>query len=180
MGAMASITSVFPGPIRQNAYLVSDLQASMAQWLRMGIGPWIVLPSFAQIDSEYRGRPTAPVVSIAFANSGPLQIELIHQEDESPSIYKEFADSGRVGFHHVAFWSEDFDATLARAAAAGWPVVHHGSGGGIAKFAYLDAGGFTSTVIEVMELNETTTWMTTTVRDAAQDWDGRDPVRSLG
>ena len=53
-------------------------------------------------------------------------------------------------------------------------------GGGVAKFAYLDAGGFTSTVIEVMELNETTTWMTTMVREAARDWDGRDPVRTLG
>ncbi len=177
---MIATRSVFPGPIRQNAYLVTDLQASIRQWLTMGIGPWIVLPSFTQADSEYRGEPTAPVVSIGFANSGELQIELIQQEDASPSIYKEFTDSGRLGFHHVAFWSEDFDATVAGAEAAGWPVVHRGSGGGIAKFAYLDTGGFTSTVVEVMELNDTTRWMTTMVRDAARDWDGRDPVRSLG
>ena len=177
---MSTRTSVFPGPVRQNAYLVPDLQAAIEQWLTLGIGPWIVLRSFAQVDSVYRGRATAPVVSIAFANSGELQIELIQQEDESPSVYKEFTDSGRVGFHHVAFWSEDFDATIAAATAAGWPVVHHGSGGGVAKFAYVDAGGFTSTVIEVMELNETTKWMTTMVREASQDWDGSDPVRALG
>ena len=177
---MSTTGPVFPGPIRQNAYLVHDLQVAISQWLSLGIGPWIVLPSFAQTDSEYRGEKTAPVVSIAFANSGDLQIELIQQEDESPSIYKEFTDAGRVGFHHVAFWSEDFDATIVAAQGAGWPVVHHGSGGGIAKFAYLDAGGFTSTVIEVMELNQTTKWMTTLVRDAADDWDGRDPVRALG
>jgi catechol 2,3-dioxygenase-like lactoylglutathione lyase family enzyme len=166
--------------VRQNAYLVNDLHQGIDRWLRLGIGPWIVLRSFAQADSEYRGRATAPIVSIAFANSGELQIELIHQEDESPSIYKEFTDGGRSGFHHIAFWSEDFDATMAAAANAGWPVVHHGTGGGIAKFAYLDAGGFTSTVIEVMEYNETTKWMTTMVREAAKDWDGRDPVRNLG
>jgi catechol 2,3-dioxygenase-like lactoylglutathione lyase family enzyme len=166
--------------VRQNAYLVNDLHQGIDRWLRLGIGPWIVLRSFAQVDSEYRGRATAPIVSIAFANSGELQIELIHQEDESPSIYKEFTDGGRSGFHHIAFWSEDFDATMAAAANAGWPVVHHGTGGGIAKFAYLDAGGFTSTVIEVMEYNETTKWMTTMVREAAKDWDGRDPVRNLG
>ncbi len=177
---MTRPTSVFPGPIRQNAYLVPDLDEGIGRWLRIGIGPWIILPSFAQVDSVYRGQATAPVVSIAFANSGPLQIELIRQEDDSPSIYKEFTDGGGMGFHHVAFWSEDFDATIAAAAAAGWPVVHHGSGGGIAKFAYLDVGGTTSTVVEVMELNATTTWMTTMVREAAQDWDGRDPIRSLG
>ncbi len=177
---MSTTSPVFPGPIRQNAYLVPDLRVAISQWLDLGIGPWIVLPSFAQTDSEYRGRRTAPVVSIAFANSGDLQLELIQQEDESPSIYKEFTDAGRVGFHHVAFWSEDFDATIAAAQGAGWPVVHHGSGGGIAKFAYLDAGGFTSTVIEVMELNQTTKWMAKMVRDAAHDWDGSDPIRTLG
>jgi hypothetical protein len=177
---MAGKTSVFPGPVRQNAYLVDDLQRGIEQWLGLGIGPWIVLRSFAQVDSEYRGQPTAPVVSIAFANSGELQIELIQQEDESPSIYKEFTDGGGSGFHHIAFWSEDFDATLEAAANAGWPVLHHGTGGGIAKFAYLDAGGFTSTVIEVMEFNETTKWMTTMVREAGKDWDGLDPVRTLG
>ena len=57
---------------------------------------------------------------------------------------------------------------MADAEAAGWPVVHQRHGGGIAKFAYLDTGGFTSTVIEVMELNDTTRWMTTMVRDAAR------------
>jgi len=177
---MSISTSVFPGPIRQNAYIVADLQADIGKWLSMGIGPWIVLPSFAQVESVYRGEATAPVVSIAFANSGELQIELIQQEDESPSIYKEFADAGGVGFHHVAFWSEDYDSTIARAQSVGWPVVHHGSGGGIAKFAYLDTGGFTSTVVEVMELNPTTTWMTTMVREAARGWDGSDPIRMIG
>jgi catechol 2,3-dioxygenase-like lactoylglutathione lyase family enzyme len=177
---MSSQKAVFPGPIRQNAYIVPDLDEAIARWLSIGIGPWVVLPSFAQVDSEYRGVATSPVVSIAFANSGPLQIELIRQEDESPSIYKEFTDGGGIGFHHIAFWSEDFDATIAAATAAGWPVVHHGTGGGIAKFAYLDVRGIPSTVVEVMELNATTTWMTTMVREAAQGWDGRDPVRTLG
>ena len=54
-------------------------------------------------------------------------------------------------------------------------MVHRGTGGGIAKFAYLDVGGFTSTVVEVMELNDITRWMTTMVRDAARDWDGQRP-----
>lgn len=177
---MSRTQSVFPGPIRQSAYVVHDLEESIGRWLGMGIGPWTVLASFEQVGSEYRGRPTAPTVSFAFANSGELQIELIHQEDESPSIYKEFIDGGRVGFHHVAFWSESFDATVAASEAAGWPVVHRGTAGGMANFAYVDAGGFTSTVVEVMELNDATRWMANLVRESALGWDGRDPVRSLG
>jgi hypothetical protein len=34
-------------------------------------------------------------------------------------------------------------------------------------------------VIEVMEFNDATRWMATTVREAAAGWDGTDPVRSL-
>lgn len=177
---MRTFKNVFGGPIRQNAYLVDDLDKSIEQWLTLGIGPWIVLPSFEQTGSEYRGNETSPVVSIAFANSGDLQIELIHQEDRSPSIYKEFTDQGKAGFHHIAFWSENFDHCVADARTAGWPIVHSGTGGGIAKFAYLDTGGFSSTVVEVMELNDTTRWMTKLVREAAKNWDGKDPVRALG
>jgi Glyoxalase/Bleomycin resistance protein/Dioxygenase superfamily len=177
---MNTRTAVLPGPIRQYAYIVDDFDQSMSGWLSLGIGPWIVLPSFTQSDSEYRGIPTEPVVSFALANSGELQIELIHQEDESPSIYKEFTDAGGIGFHHVAFWSEDFDDALASGEAAGWPVVHRGTSGGVARFAYLDAGGISSTVVEVMELNDITGPLMTMVRDAARDWDGADPIRTLG
>jgi Glyoxalase/Bleomycin resistance protein/Dioxygenase superfamily len=175
----ASAPPVLPGPIRQNAYLVRDLRQAMDAWLGIGVGPWYVLASFPQADSWYRGQATAPVVSVAFANSGALQVELIEQEDEQPSIYKEFLDGGRVGFHHIAFWSEEFATSVGRAEAAGWPVVHRGTGGGIAQFAYVDAGGFTSTVVEIMELNDITRAMTAMVRDAAVDWDGKDPVRRL-
>ena len=57
---MGALERVFPGPIRQNAYLVDDLQAAVRPWLRAGIGPWIVLRSMTQADSEYRGEKTGP------------------------------------------------------------------------------------------------------------------------
>ena len=119
------------------------------------------------------------MVSIAFANSGDLQLELIEQEDDSPSIYREFLDAGREGFHHLAWWAEDFAAVARAAQDAGWPIVHAGNAGGMAQFAYYDPGGVTSTVIEIMELTDATRWLVATVRDAAADWDGTDPVRNL-
>ncbi len=151
----------------------------MGAWLDVGVGPWMVLPHLKQSGSVYRGRPTDPVASIAFANSGELQIELIEQEDDSPSIYREFLDAGHEGFHHLAWWVEDFDGVARAAADAAWPVVHSGNTGGMAQFAYYDAGGVTSTVVEVMELTDATRWLITTVREAAAGWDGRDPVRGL-
>jgi hypothetical protein len=168
-----------PGPIRQNGYVVRDLDRAIDAWLTIGVGPWLLLPHLTQTGSVYRDQPTAPVVSIAFANSGDMQVELIQQEDDSPSIYREFLDAGREGFHHLAWWTEDFGGVTRAAEDAGWPVVHAGNAGGMAQFAYYDAGGFTSTVIEVMELTDATRWLVATVRDAYDGWDGSNPVRNL-
>lgn len=172
--------AVLPGDIRQNGYVVRHLGSAVDAWLDVGVGPWLLLPHLTQSGSVYRDQPTEPVVSIAFANSGDLQLELIEQEDDSPSIYREFLDSGREGFHHLAWWVDDFDDVAGAAQHAGWPIVHHGNVGGMAKFAYFDPGGVTSTAIEVMELNDTTRWLASTVRSAASGWDGSDPVRPLG
>lgn len=169
-----------PGPIRQNGYVVRDLERAIEDWLAVGVGPWLLLRHMTQTGSVYRGTPTAPVVSIAFANSDALQVELIAQEDDSPSIYREFLDSGHEGFHHLAWWVEDFDAVARAADGAGWPLVHAGDTGGLAQFAYYDPGGVTSTVIEVMELTDATRWLATTVSAAAVGWDGSNPVRNLG
>ena len=172
---VARPSAVLPGPIRQNGYVVRDLDAAMARWLEIGVGPWFVLPHLTQAGSTYRGHDTAPVVSIAFANSGDLQVELIVQEDDSPSVYREFLDAGHEGLHHLAWWTDDFPATDARALDAGWQMVHAGDTGGMARFAYYDAGGVTSTVIEVMELTDATRWLISSVRAGSVDWDGADP-----
>jgi hypothetical protein len=171
--------TVFPGSIRQNAYIIEDLDAAIAEWVRMGIGPWFTIREMTQHGLVYRGAETAPTLSIGFANSGELQIELIQQHDDGPSVYREFLDAGGRGFHHIAFWTDEFDATMAAATNAGYPTVCEGNAGGVTKFGYVDAGGFSSTVVEVMELNDATRWMGTTIRDAAIDWDGTDPIRSL-
>ncbi|MGA2519727.1 MAG: VOC family protein [Acidimicrobiales bacterium] len=170
--------SPLPGPVRQNGYVVRDLDGAIEAWLAAGVGPWLILPSMKQTGSLYRGEPTEPRVTIGFANSGELQIELIMQEDDSPSIYREFLDAGHEGFHHLAWWAEDFDAVTS-AVSASWPVVHEGNAGGVARFAYYDTGGVTCTVVELMELTDATRWLVSTVRDAALGWDGSEPVRSL-
>jgi hypothetical protein len=135
---------------------------------------------FPQQNGDYRGALCEPVLSIAFANSGPLQLELIQQHDDGPSVYREFLDAGREGFHHLAWWTEDFPGLMQKAAAAAWPVVQSGDGNGVAHFAYFELDGATSAVIEVMELNEATGFLATTVAGGAEGWDGvTDPVRPL-
>ena len=104
---------------------------------------------------------------------------MIHQEDQTPSIYTEFLASGRDGFHQFAWWAEDFDSALQDAQSAGWPVVWSGGQDEGTRFAYFEPGAGPATVFELMELTDATSGMAKLVRDAAKGWDGSDPIRVL-
>ncbi len=177
---MSDATDILPGPIRQIGYVVRDLDATMQSWCKVGVGPWFTMRNLEQKNCRYRGRYCEPTISIGFANSGPLQVELIQQHDGGASIYREFLDAGREGFHQLAWWTEDFDGLMKEAEAAYWPVVFSGDGNGVANFAYFELDTTISTVVEVMELNDSTRALAETVAKGAEQWDGvTDPVRSL-
>ncbi len=177
---MSHPSDILPGAIRQIGYVVRDLDAAMQSWCSLGVGPWLTMRNLEQPNCVYRGQPSEPTVSIAFANSGPLQVELIQLHDDGPSIYREFLDAGHEGFHQLAWWAEDFDGFMQRAEAAGWPVVFSGDGNGTTQFAYFELDTMISTIVEVMELNDATRGLADAVANAAAGWDGvTKPVRAL-
>jgi hypothetical protein len=169
---------VLPGVIRQIGYIVTDLDTAIDGWVDLGVGPWFVLRRMP-IRALYRGEQCEISITLALANSGEMQLELIQQDDDTPSIYSEFLASGRAGYHQLAYWTDDFDATMQRVADAGWPVAWLGGEDVGAKFAYVEPANSPATIIEIMELNEATIGMGKFIRDAAHNWDGSDPVRVL-
>lgn len=170
---------VLPGAIRQIGYIVQDFDKAIATWLELGVGPFYVLRSVTQT-GVYRGEECTVTLTIGFANSGDLQIEVIHQDNDAPSIYSEFTSAGGDGFHQLAYWTDDFDSALAAGKAAGWPVVWSGGDDGVARYAYFEPPpGTAATIIELMELTPATIGMGELVRAAAVNWDGTDPTRLL-
>jgi hypothetical protein len=168
--------SVLRGPIRQIGYVVTDLDQALASWLELGVGPWFVVRDLP-MRALYRGEACATTLSLAMANSGEMQVELIHQEDDTPSIFTEFLDANGPGLHQLAYWTEDFDTTMQAVADAGWPVVWSGGEGFGVRFAYVEPPGSPAAVIEISELTEATLASSTHIRDAAASWDGGDPIR---
>ena len=169
---------ILPGPIRQIGYVVTDLDRALHSWVGLGVGPWYVIRNLPQ-RVTYRGEPCEITLSLALANSGDLQVELIHQHGDTPSIFTEFLAARGEGFHQLAYWTADFDATMRSVSNAGWPVVWSGGADVGTQFAYVEAPGSPAAVIEIMELTETTQGMATFLRDAAASWNGDDPVREL-
>jgi catechol 2,3-dioxygenase-like lactoylglutathione lyase family enzyme len=175
MSSEQSTGATFPGPIRQISFVVDDIDAAIRDWLDLGVGPWFVLRGFRAVGSTYRGAATAPTLSLGFANSGDLQVEIVAPEDDTPSIYREFLDSGRQGFHHIAYWTADVTAAHQRASGQGWASVQSGR----LPFHYYEVSSALELVVEVSSLDDRMTAISDAIRAAALEWDGVDrPIRS--
>jgi catechol 2,3-dioxygenase-like lactoylglutathione lyase family enzyme len=168
--------NVLPGPIRQIGYVVTDLDRAIASWVQLGVGPWFVIRGLP-MRVLYRGEPCETSLSLALSNSGEMQVELIQQEDDTPSIFTEFLASTGPGYHQLAYWTEDFDATMEAVEDAGWPIVWSGGEGFGVRFAYVEPLDGPAAVIEISELTETALASSTYIRDSAAGWNGSDPIR---
>jgi len=169
------------GPIRQNGYVVRDLESAMRHWTEvLHVGPFFHLPHVEADEVVYRGEPTPVDISIALAFSGDLQIELIQQHNDAPSVYKDFLDAGHEGLQHVSAWTPDYDSALVRFEAAGQRVLQYGTLPGGLRFAYFDTELHPGTVFEISNLTaEAFKPMLDAMQDAARTWDGTDPIRGV-
>ncbi|MBS0243467.1 MAG: VOC family protein [Proteobacteria bacterium] len=167
------------GEIRQLGYVVRDIEAAMRHWTGvLGVGPWYYVDRLPLTSFAYRGTPSNPHVSIALANSGGAQIELIQQRCETPSMYLDFLAQGPEGLQHVSTWPVDYDATLARALAAGHRIGQQGASNR-GPFAYFETeGGHRGTCMEIAAYTGTRKRQFDAIEAAARDWDGRDPIRT--
>ena len=152
------------GSLRQVGIVVRDIEGAMRHWVEVcGVGPWFYTDRLAVTAFTYNGKRHDDLhASIALANSGDVQLELIQQRCDTPSMYREFLAAGREGMQHWSSWPTDYDAIYRRALANGYSVGQEGHPG---------------TVIEMADATPTRMRIFDAVRAAAANWDGSDPVR---
>lgn len=183
--------SIVFGGMRQLAFVVRDLRATLDYWTTtVGVGPFHVLSGVTMTDYTYRGKVVpSPTLNIGLSWSGAFQIEIIEQTNDAPSAYQDFLKSGREGMHHVCAWYDSaasYDAARLKGVASGASIVHEGalgsaSLGTTARFAYFDTnsvpGGFYFEIAEglVPHLQP----FMTMIEETARGWDGSDPIRNL-
>ena len=165
------------GPTRQNGYVVRDIEAAMAHWVKLGVGPWFYFETVPVRDFVYRGAPGRISCSIALANSGELQLELIQQRDDAPSLYRDFLAAHGEGLQHLSAWTTDMSGELARLQGLGFTVAQSGLIGPN-QFVYFDTqGNHASTVMELYDVSGTPGAFFEDIRRAAAAWDGSEPIR---
>ena len=168
------------GPVRQNGYVVPDIQAAIRHWAEvLGVGPWRLLETTNFDPLLYRGQPTSAQAAIALANSGDLQIELIQPLDAGPSPYNDFlkATDGQGGLQHLSSWPEAafYDQALAAFRADGGEVLFEGAAGRT-RFVYLDTAQDFGTIFEMAALSPGSRKVYADLKARAANWDGREII----
>ena len=167
------------GPVRQIGYVVLSLDEAIDHWTRQaGVGPFFRFDHMALSAFRVGGVETAIDLSVACAQSGPIQIELVEQHNLDASPYKDFLDRHGPGMQHLGVWSQTYDADIARLVAAGRRIAFEGESAA-ARFTYFDAPYAPGCFMEVAEFSPILAAACQQIADAAVDWDGLDPVRQL-
>lgn len=171
------------GAVRQVGYVVRDLEEAMAHWVRLGVGPWFYIAEVDTTEFRYFGKTsTPPRLSIALANSGDLQIELIQQRDDAPSLYRDSLERNGEIAQHIAYWTPDrYDEIVQTLQARGYVEGHGGRmGAATGRFGYFVHPDFPSGMFEISEMTGGKAEYFAAVRQAAAGWDGTDPIRLVG
>jgi catechol 2,3-dioxygenase-like lactoylglutathione lyase family enzyme len=171
----------FLGERVQLAFVVKNMDAAIKYWTEtLRVGPFIVIEkSRGDRTVYYRGAETPVDFSIAFAYMGDVQIEFIQPTDDEPSIYKEFLDSGREGFHHVAYWPKDFEAACAHLEASGFSEISSvRTRDGKRNVAYYETPQHIGSIVEIVPLTADRAAYFSRIQRLSQTWDGvTRPVR---
>ncbi len=171
------------GGIIQMAYIVEDIRAAMPVFTRdLGIGPWFVIEHFPFNRLSYRGAPATCDLSLCLGVSGNMMYELIQQNDDAPSVYREVRERRGWGFHHYAMGAtpDRYDELLARHVAQGAEIALDAEVGVGGRAAYVDTGADLHGMIELIEVTPGVEDLFDGIHQAGKNWDGSDPVRMLG
>lgn len=170
-------------PVRQIAYKVDDLEAAALAHHRMhGSGPFFIAQKIKLASSQHRGIEQPFIHSSAYGQWGSVMVELVVQHNDAPSALHDMFPYGTpgTGLHHVALFVDDLARAIGRFGALGAPLAQISVTEGGTAFAFVDAIPAHGHMIELYEPTAQLTGFYDMVAKAAQDWDGRDPVRELG
>ncbi len=158
----------------QKAWVVTDVEEAALSWSKaLNIGPFFLAEFTPQVFSQvsYRGQESSLHMKTAIGFVDGVQIELVEPVGDSPSAFRDVFAQGQAGFHHLCFWSDDFDADMSHYTNQGFAIANQGQvvGGG-PRFAYLDAMASLGSMIELLERKPSTEQTFQKWQDIAKAW----------
>jgi hypothetical protein len=165
-------------PFHHLGYVVDDLQVAAERFARrVGAGPFLLIEHVPLVDVTYRGAAGRYDHSTAFAQWGPVIVELSQVHEAHPSGLGDFLGARRApAIGHVAWLVDDLEAESNRLEQSGLPLVHTGSSGPVAAHWH-DGESLLGHPVEILRRCPEILGFYSAIGAAARDWDGADPLR---
>ncbi len=166
------------GPVMQIAFVPTDFYAAVRYWTgTMGVGPFYLMENIQLADMRYLGEPSDCLFSIAIAYWGDMQVELIRQENDAPSIYR-----GQEGaaLHHTCVLTDNIEKARRIAEASGAKILVEGKVAPDGAVLYVDTGGGPGSIVEILQMSSGSEGLFAMIKSASVNWDGQEPLRKLG
>ncbi|GAA4550805.1 VOC family protein [Pseudonocardia xishanensis] len=163
----------------QVAFIVDNLEEAALNWARtVGAGPFFLARELPVSNVRRpNGEHAEFEQGIALGQWGSVMVELIEVRKAAPAIVHEVMTT--PGFNHIAYLAADPEAEAARLVESGAPVLLTLEFGGV-PVHFHDARHTTGFVIEHYPYVDAIEQTYGLVADAAEGWDGSDPLRVLG
>ena len=138
-----------PLEIVQVGIVVKDLEKTIRQLASLwNVGPF----RFLEVDlpdAIFHGKETHLRAKLAFAQVGPVELELI-EPGEGENIYEEFLRAKGEGVHHLKIPVSDIESEVSRLKERGIGVLQSGNNPDV-SFAYMDTEGIIGVILEVLQ-----------------------------
>jgi glyoxalase/bleomycin resistance protein/dioxygenase superfamily protein len=162
----------------QLGFLVDDLLGAASTWARVfGVGPFHVLPVVDQ-HATYRGEASTVTLQVAVAQAGPVQIELVKQHCNRPSIFREWHRGRVCGLHQLCTVTPDYEGKRAHYERLGYELAAESKNGSF-RVAYFDTAADFGFFTEVVEQTPKFLAQLRKISETCATWEGADPVRLL-
>lgn len=163
----------------QIAYFVTDIRASALTMVEnFGAGPFFISSRIELESGEHRGREQKFLHSSAYGQWGEIMLELVQQDEEGPSPFRDMYAPGEEGIHHGAIFVDSVQQTITDYEQRGFPLAARAiTASGKVEFAFIDTRSIMGHMLEIYQPVPVLRDFYSMVKTASIGWHGENPVR---
>ena len=175
----ADLTLPALGPLHHRAYLVESIEDTVARLVgQFGAGPFFALENVRLENVTSRGEVAEFSHNSAFGHLGDDPIELMEMNQLSPARVAERFSGPRPRLHHIAWVVQPSSVEQVREAletngAAAYLQANLDD----IDLSFHDSSALLGHDVEIHADAESLRGFFTMFREAAENWDGSDPIR---